>query len=147
MRTLDEKYVNEVIEMVNNGMTTNDIARVLDTKPANIEYIRHTRKDRITFSRYKGGRISRTINLPPVKEEKNVYETTDVLMLAEREVLLAGIKTNMWYKIKGDKISVMSKSRENEITISGTELHAFIEELMRLSAVMPKFSVDNLEAY
>lgn len=140
-KLLNEEYVEKVISMVNEGMTTAEIAELLGVKPHNIQYIRDRNRDRITFSRYKGGKVAKKIMLPPEKdEEEDIFRTTESLLTAEKTITFGGVKTVLWYRLtsKGE-ITIYSGDRRQALTIEDEKmLHGFIEELMRLASVVPK---------
>lgn len=145
-RILDEEYVDRIIDMINEGMTNEEIAELLGVKPHNIQYVRGCNRNRISFSRYKGGKIAQKIILPPEKTEEDVFRTTESLLTAEKTITFGGIKTVLWYKItsKG-RITIYSKDRSESLSIGEDMLHGFVEELMRLSSVVPKIKETDKE--
>lgn len=119
----------KIIEMYESGMTARSIAKIFDCSEPTIMYHVHMKGG---VSKGKGGTVSRTIDIPPKKEEV-VQEEQSLLVIGNAKILGSLHIGNMMYKLDSINQTLTIAKNGGEIAITFDEIQCLLKDLTVIS--------------
>ena len=121
--TADDKV--KIVEMYESGMTAKSIARIFDCSEPTIMYHVHKKGG---VAKAKGGVVSRSIDIPPKKEEA-IAEEQHLLVIGNAKILGSLHMSNVVYRMDSIEQILTIARNGGEITVAFDEIGTLLKEL------------------